>query len=301
MTADEALQLLARLCAGSVGSALRELDGEIEVGGPVVLEQGASPFADAPAPGISASVVLGDGPAGESILLASEAVARRLAAAAAGSDPVHEEDLDALVGRVAVHVATAVATTAGGILGQVMTVGEPSTLRFAAPEEAGGSSEKSPHVFVVPFAVGGEPGRFVQCVQNAFLIKAAPGLDEIAELSEAAASTGDAVPDEALHDVKVRVWAELGRASLPLAQAVSIPSGAVVQLDRSADDPVELFVNGRLFAHGRLVVREEEWAVEIEELVDGMRAELAAVVDTGGETLDREPQPAPAAADNPAR
>ncbi len=307
MTTDEALQLLAHLCAGSVASALRELGREIDVGTPEIVQQGSSPFADAPVPGIEASVELDDGLAGESILLLSEAAARLLVESAqaqaaetgAGEIPAEgaADDLEAVVGRIAVHVTTAVAATAGGILGQNVPIGHATTLRFATLDEVGSSSEKSPHAFLIPFSVDGEPGRLVQSVQNAFLIKAAPGLDEIAELSEAAASSGDGIPDEALRDIKVRVWAELGRARLPLAQAVSIPSGAVVQLDRAADDPIELFVNGRLFAHGRLAVREGEWAIEIEELVSGQRAESAVVVDT----QDSDPQPARAAADNSPR
>jgi flagellar motor switch protein FliN/FliY len=307
LTTDEALQLLSHLCAGSVAGALRELHGEVEVGAPEVVQQGSSPFAEAPVPGIEANVELDDGLAGESILLLSEPAARLLADSAqarAGGAEAEEapaelaaDELEAVVGRIAVHVTSAVAATAGGILGHNVPIGDATTLRFATPAETGGSSEKSPHAFVIPFTVGGKPGRLVQCVQNAFLIRAAPGLDEIAELSEAAASSGEGIPDEALRDIKVRVWAELGRARLPLAQAVSIPSGAVVALDRAADDPIELFVNGRLFAHGRLTVLDGEWAIEIEELVSGSRAELAVVVDAP----DPDPQPARAAADNSPR
>jgi flagellar motor switch protein FliN/FliY len=307
VTTDEALQLFSHLCAGSVASALRELGREIDVEAPEVVQPGASPFAAAPVPGVEANIELDDGLAGESILLLSEAAARLFA------DPERpDEDLEATIARVALHVTTAVAATAGGILGQNVPIGEATTMRFAEIEEAGGSSEKSPHAFVIRFSVEGQQGRFVQTVQNAFLIKAAPGLDEIAELSEAAAATGDGVPDDALRDIKVRVWAELGRARLPLAQAVTIPGGAVVQLDRAAEDPVELFVNGRLFALGHLVVREGEWAVEIEELVNGPRAELAVVVETAGasgaptevlegEVVDPDPQSAPAAADDSLR
>ena len=309
MTTEEALQLLAHLCASSVAGSLRELGREIEVGGPEIVQQGASPFAEAPVPGVEANVELDEGLAGESILLLSRGAAERFALSGEGeTEPAAEEDMDAVVGRVAVHVATAVAATAGGILGQNVPIGEATTLAYAGVQDAGGSSEKSPHAFVIPFTVDGEPGRFVLCVQNAFLIKAAPGLDEIAELSEAAATTGDGIPDDALRDIKVRVWAELGRARLPLAQAVAIPSGAVVQLDRAADDPIELFVNGRLFAQGRLVIREDEWAVEIEQLVhDPQRAELAVVVETNGgaidvvDVVDSDPQGAVVAADNSPR
>ena len=61
----------------------------------------------------------------------------------------------------------------------------------------------------------------------------------------------------------------MGRAR-PRADAVGrrssgCPPGAVVELDRQADEPIDLYVNGTLFATGRLVVVDgTDWAVRIE-------------------------------------
>ena len=67
----------------------------------------------------------------------------------------------------------------------------------------------------------------------------------------------------------MRVWAELGRASMPTAEVVGLPTGAVVELDRSPDEPIDLYVNGRRFATGRLVVVDgNDWAVRIERVLD---------------------------------
>jgi flagellar motor switch protein FliN/FliY len=41
----------------------------------------------------------------------------------------------------------------------------------------------------------------------------------------------------------------------------------VVDLDRAPDDPVDLYVNGRRFATGRLLLVEDEWAVRIESVL----------------------------------
>ena len=69
-------------------------------------------------------------------------------------------------------------------------------------------------------------------------------------------------------DVSVRVWAELGRTSLPLGHALELPPGSVVELDQGADAPIDLFVNGTRFAHGTLQVGAEgEWAVQVDALV----------------------------------
>ncbi|HXB64052.1 MAG TPA: FliM/FliN family flagellar motor switch protein [Solirubrobacteraceae bacterium] len=68
--------------------------------------------------------------------------------------------------------------------------------------------------------------------------------------------------------VPVRVWAELGRTTLALGEALQLPSGSVVELDQGGDDPIELYVNGRHFAHGTLQVGAGgEWAVQIDALV----------------------------------
>jgi flagellar motor switch protein FliM len=69
-------------------------------------------------------------------------------------------------------------------------------------------------------------------------------------------------------DVPVRVWAELGRTSVPLGQALELPPGSVVELDQSAEDPIELFVNGLRFADGTLQVDPDgAWTVQINALV----------------------------------
>ncbi len=69
---------------------------------------------------------------------------------------------------------------------------------------------------------------------------------------------------EALLDVGVRVWAEIGRTRMPLGDAVALSSGAVVDLDRETEDPVEIYVNGFRYGVGRLVLVEGEWAVRLE-------------------------------------
>ena len=61
------------------------------------------------------------------------------------------------------------------------------------------------------------------------------------------------------------MWAELGRSRMPLGTALGLPVGAVVDLDRPAEAPVDLYVNGMRFARGQLLVTEDgEWAVSLE-------------------------------------
>ena len=72
---------------------------------------------------------------------------------------------------------------------------------------------------------------------------------------------------ELIRGVGLRVWAELGRARLPVGRAVGLAPGAVVELDRGVDEPLDLYVNGRRLALGRLLLTEDgEWAVRIESV-----------------------------------
>jgi flagellar motor switch protein FliM len=71
-----------------------------------------------------------------------------------------------------------------------------------------------------------------------------------------------------LRSIFVRVWAELGRTHIPLRGALELAPGAVLELDQSAEAPVELFVNGLCFANGSLVVTPDgSWGVQVAELV----------------------------------
>jgi flagellar motor switch protein FliN/FliY len=89
-------------------------------------------------------------------------------------------------------------------------------------------------------------------------------MSEIDALEEDVALSADA-----LMDVKVRVWAEIGRTRMPLADAVALPEGILVDLDREHDEPIDLFVNGLHYGRGRLVMVEGEWALTLDEITAG--------------------------------
>jgi flagellar motor switch protein FliN len=77
---------------------------------------------------------------------------------------------------------------------------------------------------------------------------------------------GDELEAAALLDMPLRVWAEIGRTKLPAAFVVGMPHGAIVDLDCEPDEPAKLFVNGRQFGTGRLVLVDGEWALRVESL-----------------------------------
>jgi flagellar motor switch/type III secretory pathway protein FliN len=78
----------------------------------------------------------------------------------------------------------------------------------------------------------------------------------------------DELEPASLLDTDLRVWVEIGRTRMPAASVVGMPEGAILDLDHEADDPADLYVNGRHFGTGRLILVDGEWALRIESLDD---------------------------------
>lgn len=70
-----------------------------------------------------------------------------------------------------------------------------------------------------------------------------------------------------LLDVPVSLTVELGSSQLPMRDALQLSVGSVLQLDKPASAPVEVFVNRKLIARGEVVVVEDRLGVRITEIV----------------------------------
>jgi flagellar motor switch protein FliN/FliY len=73
-------------------------------------------------------------------------------------------------------------------------------------------------------------------------------------------------------DVPVSLTIELGSCQLAMKEVLQLNIGSVVQLDKPADAPVELSVNGKLIARGEVVVIEDRFGVKITEVVGSANA-----------------------------
>jgi flagellar motor switch protein FliN len=80
-----------------------------------------------------------------------------------------------------------------------------------------------------------------------------------------------------LTDVTVELTVEVGRTRMSLGETMSLGPGSVVTLDRLADKPVDLLVNGRPIARGEVVVIDEQFGLRITEVVGAERAPSAPV------------------------
>jgi len=73
-----------------------------------------------------------------------------------------------------------------------------------------------------------------------------------------------------LGDVELHVTVELGRTEMLVEDVLRLAAGSVVELDKLAGDPVDVFVNGRLVARGEVLVLNDSFCIRISEIVDDL-------------------------------
>jgi len=67
-------------------------------------------------------------------------------------------------------------------------------------------------------------------------------------------------------DVKVRLTVQLGSCELSMKEVIGLAPGTVIQLNQQASDPVGLYVNDKLVAHGEVVVVDDNFGIKITAL-----------------------------------
>jgi len=78
-----------------------------------------------------------------------------------------------------------------------------------------------------------------------------------------------------LSDVNLDVTIELGRTRMFVEDVLKLAEGAVVELDKLAGDPVDIYVNQRHVARGEVLILNDNFCVRVNEIVE-THAEAAA-------------------------
>ena len=76
-----------------------------------------------------------------------------------------------------------------------------------------------------------------------------------------------------LRDVDLNVKIELGRSRMLVEDVLKLVEGSVVELDKLAGDPVDVFVNDRLVARGEVLVLNDNFCVRVNEIVAAVKDE----------------------------
>jgi flagellar motor switch protein FliN/FliY len=70
-----------------------------------------------------------------------------------------------------------------------------------------------------------------------------------------------------LAGVTLRISVEVGSVSLTLAELLSLNEGSVIELDRQANDLLDIFANGTLVAKGEVVAVEGRYGIRVIDIV----------------------------------
>jgi flagellar motor switch protein FliN/FliY len=321
ITPREALMRLGASTAEAIAQVLEMFaPGAVQRGDVTVIADGVSPFVNVPRGAIASSVSYVDGVTGANIFVLTPAGARGLATAMGAPPPEVEEGAEtpelselemSAIAEAANQTMAAAAAAIGVVLGQEIEISTPDTRVLDEPSKASDIYGTAPHATSTTFVIAGESCRLIQLIPAAFVVRMVRAMDELTgEVTDAksvpgspasaAAAAEDGSPhtaalEEVLGGIKLRVWAELGRARMPLGSALGLPVGAVLDLDRTADAPVDLYVNGVRFARAHLLVTDDgEWAASLETLEnEGLRLleRARSARPEGSEDVETESQP----------
>lgn len=105
-----------------------------------------------------------------------------------------------------------------------------------------------------------------ETVQEAGEVEVHPA--EFGNLSQAGAA--EAVPRnvDMLLDVELEITVELGRKNMYVSDILKLGKGSIIELEKAAGEPLDIFVNGKKMAEGEVVVVDDHFAIRITQLVD---------------------------------
>ncbi|HLU62763.1 MAG TPA: flagellar motor switch protein FliN [Gammaproteobacteria bacterium] len=90
---------------------------------------------------------------------------------------------------------------------------------------------------------------------------------EFEELDAPAEPASGEVNLDVILDVPVTLAMEVGRTRISLRNLLQLNQGSVVELDREAGAPLDVYVNGTLVAHGEVVVVNERFGVRLIDVI----------------------------------
>jgi len=100
---------------------------------------------------------------------------------------------------------------------------------------------------------------------------------QVATMQDAVASVGGSADSEntrpgidLLGDVELDVSIELGRTEMLVEDVLKLGNGSVIELDKLAGDPVDVYVNHRLVARGEVLVLNDNFCIRISEIIDDL-------------------------------
>ncbi len=72
---------------------------------------------------------------------------------------------------------------------------------------------------------------------------------------------------EALYDVPVQVSVVLGSTTMSLSNILKLGKGAVIELERTVGEPIDVYVNNKIVAKGEIVIVDDKIGVTLTEVI----------------------------------
>jgi flagellar motor switch protein FliN len=91
-----------------------------------------------------------------------------------------------------------------------------------------------------------------------------------------AAPTDKAEALDLVMDIPVEITVELGSAEMSLREVMQLAPGSVVELNKKADEPVNLYVNRKLVAKGEIVLVANNLGIKITHVTGAVEDEAKA-------------------------
>lgn len=106
-----------------------------------------------------------------------------------------------------------------------------------------------------------------EAAQLAAFEKLASEASPVADEGAQSARTGADVNLEVILDVPVTLSMEVGRTRIPIRNLLQLNQGSVVELERGAGEPLDVYVNGTLVAHGEVVVVNDKFGIRLTDVI----------------------------------
>ncbi len=87
---------------------------------------------------------------------------------------------------------------------------------------------------------------------------------------ETAAQGGEVRPLDFILDIPLELSVELGRTDMLINDLLQLGPGSVIELNKLAGEPMEIFANNKLMARGEVVVMNEKFAIRLTDIVSPM-------------------------------
>lgn len=96
---------------------------------------------------------------------------------------------------------------------------------------------------------------------------AVPDMTEIARQPSDGSKTKDM---DFILDVPLELHAELGRSRVTIHELLQLKVGAILEMNKLAGEPLDVFLNSNLVARGEAVIINEKYGVRLTDIISGL-------------------------------